>query len=294
MTEPRTETEALEQRITDALVTIRRDHPLLLPTRPSGARLGNKGKAALIKHADDDERSDDIDALTRRIDASHHVTVMVNGWVREIVEDFNVTATRPDGFDIPQMCDFLIRWAGRCAEHEAAGDMAEELEDQVGRIREHVPELIVRHEDYRPQPTRRLIGRCTEEIEHEDEAIHACAGRVFAYPDGDGTDTDDHDVDDPWAVCERCGSKAVVSVWQKWMFPEVAEQSSDAVEKMRDRVLSVEEVLNLAHREFGKPAKRQALWHWVSRGQLEPIDRNAKPHTFRLGDVVDFLAEKVG
>ena len=27
--EPRTETQALEQRITDALVTIRRDHPLL-------------------------------------------------------------------------------------------------------------------------------------------------------------------------------------------------------------------------------------------------------------------------
>lgn len=293
MTEPRTETQALEQRITDALVTIRRDHPLLLPTRPSGARLGNKGKAALIKHADSDERGDDIDALTRRIDASHHVTVMVNGWVRLAAEDFSITETLPDGFDVVAMCSFLERWAQRCSWHAAAEDMAGELEGLVASIREFVPDLV-RLEDYRPQPTRRLIGRCTEEIEHEDGAIRPCAGRVFAYPDGDGTDTDDHDVDDPWAICERCGSKAVVSVWQKWMFPEVAEQSSDAVEKMRDRVLSVEEVLNLAHREFGKPAKRQALWHWVSRGQLEPIDRDRKPHTFRLGDVVDFLAAKVG
>lgn len=288
-----TDTQILEQRITDALVTIRRDHGLLLPTRPAGSMPGLKRSASLIKHADDSERGDDIDMLTRRIDASHHVTVMVNGWVRLAAEDFDITETLPDGFDVVAMCTFLERWAQRCSWHAAAEDMVQELEDQVAIIRQYVPELV-RIEDYRPQPTRRLIGRCTEEVEHEDETISACAGRVFAYPDGDGSGTDEHDVNDPWATCERCGSRAVTSVWQKWMFPEVAEQASDAVEKMRDRVLSVDEVLNLAHREFGKPAKRAALWHWVSRGQLEPIDRDAKPHTFRLGDVIDFLAAKVG
>lgn len=290
------ETQQLEDRITKALVTIRRDHPLVLPTRPSGSALsGVRGRAALIKHADMDERGDDIDALTRRIDTSHHITIMLNGWVRLVAEDFDVTATLPNGADVEQMCDFLIRWAERMSEHEAALDMAEEVEGLVARIREHVPELILRDEDYRPQPVRRLIGRCTEEVERSDETMCPCQGRVFAYPDGDGL-ADDHDVDDPWAICERCGSRAVVSVWQRWMFPEVAAEV-DGVEvaaKMRDRVLTGDEVLNLAHREFGKPAKRAALWHWVSRGQLTPIDPNTKPHTFRLGDVVDFLAAKVG
>lgn len=286
-----TQTQHLEQRITQALVTIRRDHPLVLPTRPSGSAVGGvRGRAALIKHDDRSERSDDIDALTRRIDASHHVTVMVNGWVRLAAEDFDVTATLPNGFDVPDMCTFLLRWAQRCSWHPAAEDMAAELDDLVQVIREFVPDLIEDEADYRPVLTRRLIGRCTEQIEGEDEVIGTCAGRVFAYPDGDGGA--DHDSDDPWATCERCGSRAVVSVWQRWMFPEVAKEAE--VAKMRDRVLTVAEVLTLAHKEFGKPATKQALWHWVSRGQLKPIDPSTKPHTFRLGDVVDLLAEKVG
>ena len=293
MAEFLTDTQVLEQRITEALVTIRRDHALLLPTKPTGSMPGLKRSASLIKHADDAERSDDIDGLTRRIDSSHHVTHVINAWVRLVLTDAHVTETAPDGFSVPSMCTFLERWARWVSGHEAAEDMADELEGLVALIRQYVPELL-RHEDYHPQPIRRLIGRCTEEIEHEDETISPCAGRVFAYPDGDGTEMDEHNADNPWATCERCGSRAVVSVWQQWMFPEVAEQTSDVMEKMRDRVLTVEEVLNLAHREFGKPTSKQALWHWVSRGQIAPINPNTKPHTFRLGDVIDLLAAKVG
>lgn len=284
-----TQTQHLEQRITEALVTIRTDHPLVLPLRPGAVRFGTIGRASLIKHSDLDERGDDIDVLTRRIDTSHHVTIMVNGWVRLVAEDFTITETLPDGADVVDMCTFLERWAQRCSWHAAAEDMADELEGLVQSIREFVPELTTL-EDYKPALVRRLIGRCTEQIEDEGEVIGTCAGRVFAYPDGDGAE--DHDVDDPWAACERCGSRAVVSVWQRWMFPEVAKEVE--AQKMRDRVLSGDEVLNLAHKEFGKPAKRAALWHWVSRGQLAPIDRDKKPHTFRLGDVVDFLAAKAG
>ena len=285
-----TQTQHLEQRITEALVTIRTDHPLVLPLRPGAVRFGTIGRASLIKHSDLDERGDDIDVLTRRIDTSHHVTVMVNGWVRMVAEDFDVTATLPNGADVPAMCAFLERWAQKCSWHPAAEDMAEELEGLVGDIRQWVPPVV--EEGHKPEPIRRLIGRCTEETEGEGEVIGTCAGRVFAHPSGDGTGTDDHDKDDPWAACERCGSRAVVSVWQKWMFPEVAREME--AQKMRDRVLTVAEVLTLAHKEFGKPATKQSLWHWVSRGQLTPVDPTTKPHTFRLGDVVDLLASKVG
>lgn len=284
-----TETQHLEQRITDALVTIRRDHPLILPKHPAGSSLsGIRGRAALIQHADDSERGDDIDVLTRRIDASHHVTVMVNGWVRLAAEDFTITETLPDGFDVPSMCTFLERWAQRCSWHAAAEDMADELEGLVTTIREFVPQLHT-EETYQPAPIRRLIGRCTEQVEGADETIRPCAGRVFAYPDGDGLP--DHDSDDPWATCERCGSRAVVSVWQRWMFPEVAQEVEP---KMRDRVLTAEEVMTLAHREFGRPMTHRALQHWITRGLLHAIDPAADAPTFRLGDVVDALARKVG
>ena len=287
-----TQTQHLEQRITEALETIRTDHPLVLPLRPGAVRYGTIGRAALIKHSDLDERGDDIDVLTRRIDTSHHVTVMVNGWVRLVAEDFEVTATLPNGADVPAMCAFLERWAQRCSWHPAAEDMASELEGLVGDIRQWVLALV-ELSTYKPEPIRRLIGRCTEQIKDAGEVIGTCAGRVFAYPDGDGTE--DHDGDDPWATCERCGSRAVVSVWQKWMFPEVAEQvEGDAAAKMRDRVLTAEEVMTLAHREFGKPMTVRALKHWVSRGLLAAIDPAAKALTFRLGDVVDALNEKVG
>lgn len=285
-----TETQALEDRLLKSLETIRLDWPHLLPTKPGGQRMGRRGKAALIKHPDNDPRGDDLDALTRRLDTAHHVTHVINSWVRLIASDAHVTQTLPNGFDVEDMCVFLERWSRWASGHEAAQDMAAELDAASAAIREFVPPAMEPSEYLRTKPAERMtIGRCTEEIEHEDGSLKACAGRVQAYPQGDGV-PDEHNPDDPWATCERCGSRAVVSVWLQWMFPEVAAETAG----LRDRVLTVDEVISLAKREFGRPVSRQAVWQWVSRGLLEPVDRSTKPHVFRLGDVVDVLAAKAG
>lgn len=285
-----TETQALEDRITQALALIRCDWPLLMPTCPPGGSVAaRKGPASLITRSDDDKRGDDLDANTRRVDASREVVQCLNSWTRMVVQENSLTATVPDGFDASDMARFLQRWARWLSEHDAGPDAVDELEDHVQVIRLFVPP-VMSHADYREPIVRRLIGRCTEQREHEDGTIRACGGRVYAYPDGDGVD--EHDRDDPWATCQRCGSRAVVSVWQRWMFPEVEDEQ--AYTKAAQRIVSEVEVMTLAHREFGKPMTRRALKHWVTRGLLEPIDPTAEPLTFRLGHVVDALSVKAG
>lgn len=346
-----TQTQHLEQRITEALVTIRREWPAMMPVGAPSKAPGGGAKSALITADDDADTGHDIDAMSRLVSARREVANELAVWCKTVIEDANVTAppircdrverepatltwpkrgpvpieqtcrvcrcgrTTPlidghlhwlDGGDVPDMCTFLERWTKWLSGHAEAEDAADRIAGCASgcEARELVKShscdgLVHKVERHTPPPiadraplARRLIGRCTEQVERDDESIRPCAGRVFAYPEGDGIDVDGHDVDDPWATCERCGSRAVVSVWQRWMFPEVAQEMTDS--RLRDRVLSGDEVLNLAHKEFGKPAKRAALWHWVSRGQLAPIDRDKKPHTFRLGDVVDFLAAKAG
>lgn len=285
-----TQTQALEDRITRALKTIRDDWPLLIPTGPAPVTLSiGSGKASRIKRDDHDDRGDDIDPTTRRVSASHEVVCNLNSWTRLVVDEQELNATLPNGADASSMATFLMRWAGFLAAHPASEDATSELEEQVQVIRLFVPPATTM-EEYRPTPVRRLIGRCTEQREHEDQTIRACGGRVYAYPDGDGVD--EHDSGDPWATCQRCGSRAVVSVWQRWMFPEVEDEQ--AYTRSVDRVLSEVEVMTLAHREFGKPMTRRALKHWVTRGLLEPIDPTAERLTFRLGHVVDALAAKTG
>lgn len=285
-----TETRRLEERITRALVTIRDEAPMIVPRRPAPVTLSFVGRASLIKHADDDERDDDIDGLTRRVDALQEIHLLVNSWTRLVVEDANVTATIPDGFDLRQMCDFLIRWSRWVSGHEAAPDMADELESCVAGIRRFVPELKDRDAYLASQPPLRYgIGRCPVEREVEDDGAlvqRVCGGKVYAYPDDDGEDERDFEERrvDPWAICSTCGHRAVVSYWQRLMFPEVAEEM-----RRVDRVLTMDEVITFAHKEYGRRVSKQAVWQWVSRDKLKAVDPTTKPHTYRLRDVIDTL-----
>lgn len=290
--EPRTETQALEQRITQALITIRREWDAMLPVGAPGRSPGGPGRAVGIAgdntppeydsqgrpywRSDHADTNLDIDPTTTLVALRRAVLDSLNGWTRVIMNDRPVTKALPDGLSVPSMCDFLARHAQWMSGHEAALDMASEVADLARECSRYGPPPIVE----KAIPRTYTIGSCPLDIGEGERST--CSGRVIAYPE-----FTDHDAD-PWAQCSRCGERAVASVWEKWMFPEAVEGAA------RDRPLTIGEVVTLAHREFGKPVTKRAIWHWVSRGQLEPIDRSAKPHTFRLGDVVDFLAAKVG
>lgn len=305
-----TETARLEDRIVAALKTIRQEWDHMLPVGAPAVRLGGGARAVgIVADYSEPERpaggavfwladhSDarDVDVTTRLVSVRRDVQDRVNSWSRVVAEDRPVTKALPDGTDVRGMCDFLERHARWMSGHDAAPDMADELEVLVASIAGIVTPEMSQDEYLRTKPAERLlIGHCTEEREREDLQIKPCRGRVFAYPEGENG-VDEHDPDDPWAMCERCGSRAVVSVWLRWFFPEVvAEMERAEAGALRDRALGMSDVISLAKREFGKPVTQQAIWQWVSRGELHPIDRTTKPHTFRLGDVVDLLARKVG
>lgn len=292
MSEVRTEAQAVEERLLEALTTIRDEAPMMLPDGPGAVTYG-VGRAALITLDDDDERDGDIDGLTRRADAMVGVTATINAWSRLVVEDAHVTETIPDGRNLTAMCEFLIRWARWMSGHAAAWDMVDELDACVGTIRRFVPQAMSQ-DDYlasRP-PMRYRIGRCPVEREVEVDGHlvqRACGGKVYAHPDD--CEDDDRDLElrrvDPWATCMACEYRAVVSHWQRLMFPEVEVEMRRA-----DRALTVEEVITLAHKQYGIRVSKQAVWQWVRRRQIQPIDSTTKPYTFRLCDVIDTLTAK--
>src|SRR5699024_12485264 len=67
MTEFMTDSQILEQRITDALVTIRREWPHMMPRSASGSRPGGGAKSAQITADDDADTGIDSDRTNRPV-----------------------------------------------------------------------------------------------------------------------------------------------------------------------------------------------------------------------------------
>lgn len=261
--EPRTETQALEQRITDALVTIRREWPALIPARPSAGIPGGVDKTATITA--DDHRKDgrwhvlgdgfnDVDPPTRLATLKRTAADVLNGWSRVVMEDRPVESALPDGSSPVSMCLFLERHAQWMSGHEAAHDMADEVE-QIARAAK-------RYTTPTP-PTSWKIGDCPLSVEVDGEMV-TCGGSVRYredYRDKDG---------EAMPKCSRCGEEAVVSWWEDRMYdhPELR------------RMLTYDDVAMLAHRILGRPVQRHTVKMWASRGVIKPSgERDEKGRT---------------
>ena len=313
MTEVRTEAQAIEERLLEALTTIREEWDHMLPDGPPAQRPGGARSVGIVADGSDpvwDDRKgrwlwpadshgddSDLDRTTRVIAARQYVQKQLVMVVRTIFDEFDVTAVRLDASDIPGMCEFIGRWAARLvAESGEAEDCVERLTgcaqgcDVKGIDRDHsctgaaaIVQRYGRPEETWSATARILtIGRCPADVGEGERK--ACGGKVvaqLAWSD---------DQPDPWAECQRCGERAVASVWERWMFPEVEVESTPAA----DRLLTIEEVVTLARRQFGIAATKGGVYQWVSRRRLHPVDRGAKPLTFRMGDVVEYLSERVG
>ncbi len=271
-----TQTQRLEQRITEALVTIRREWPALRLGPPS-SNPGGGAKSAQIT-ADDHKRGEwhvlgdnvvDVDAMTRCSALRRTVTDVLNGWSRVIVEDRimptlehmtaqeireYLTKVAPRGDHAPAMCVFLERHAQWMSGHEAAEDMA----DEVAGLAKGVTRFT--------QPQRREwinLGSCPLEVEADTDdglAMVVCAGQVRAWP----RETDDDG--QVMARCRRCGIEAVTSWWESRMF-------DDAELKV---MLTAEEVVTFVHRAYGKVIKSVTVRQWDKRGVIEPAGHDDK------------------
>ena len=296
MTEHLTETQIIEERITRACVTIREAWPHMLPVGVPGKRPGGGSRSTLITAGDDDLTDADIDAITALVALRRETTTELARWAWTIVRDHDITETVPNALDVVEMCTFIERWAQWLSWHWEGPEAADRLGGcapgcqaqeaaPLGHSCEGLAQRCSRYdlppETDKATPRTLVIGTCPRDVGQGEPKV--CGGKVTAWPE-----FTDHDAD-PWATCARCGERAVASVWERWMFPEVASEVA-----MRDRTLTAEEVITLAHRQFGRPVTKQAIWHWVARDQLSPVDPDAKPHRFRMGEVVDLLAKKVG
>ena len=247
--EPRTETQALEQRITDALTTIRREWEHMMPTGPAPIRYG-VGRQARITADDHAETTADIDGDTRLVSLRREVVDCLNGWSRVVMEDRPVTEVLPDGLSAVSMCTFLERHAQWMSGHGAAEDMAGEVE----RLARNVKAVT--------QPQRREwinLGSCPLEVEAETDdglVMQTCAGQVRAWPRE--TDEDGQVM----ARCRRCGTEAVASWWERQMF-------DDAELKV---TLTDAEVVTFVHRAYGKVITQATVRQWVKRKIIQPSD----------------------
>lgn len=248
MTEPRTETQQLEDRITQALVTIRREWPHMMPVGAPGRAPGGPGQAARITADDHSKATTDIDPATRLVSLRREVVDCLNGWSRVVMEDRPVTKALPDGRSAVSMGTFLERHAQWMSGHRAAEDMADEVATLARKVKAFT------------QPQRREwinLGSCPLEIEDDTDdglAMVTCGGQVRAWP----RHTDEGG--QVMARCRRCGTEAVASWWERRMF-------DDAELKV---TLTDAEVVTFVHRAYGRVITQATVRQWVKRKILSP------------------------
>lgn len=245
MSEPRTETQRIEDRITAACQTIRREWDAMLPSGPGPVRYG-VGKAARITAADQSDAEHDVDAITRLVSFRREVVELLNSWARVIVEDRDVRKALPDGRDALGLADFIERHAQWMSGHEAAEDCADELHALAGKV----------HRTTHPSRKEWIsLGECPLEHEFEPErGMETCRGNVRAWPRHEDRDGE------VMAKCRRCGTEAVAAWWERKMFSDEELKAT----------LTDAEVVTFVHRVYGKVITQATVRQWVKRQVISP------------------------
>jgi len=194
-------------------------------------------------HLDTDE---DIDRLSRIVSLRRHAADILNGWSRVVMEDRPVRTALPDGSSVPSMAAFLVVHAQWMSGHESA----EDCRDELGKVASKVKAIT--------SPTRKewiSLGSCPIETEFDPErGIEVCAGQVRAWPRAEDREGE------VMAKCQRCGTEAVASWWERQMFtdPELRQWLTDA------------ELVPFLHSTFGIVVKENTIRQWVRRDVLKP------------------------
>ena len=262
------ETREIEERITTALATIRREWDHMIPTGAPGRRPGSGSQSARITAHDHADTGADIDPATRLVSLRRYVRDQLNAWSRVVMEDRPVTKALPDGGHVPNMCRFLHTHAQWMSGHEAAEDMAGEVE------------TLARSVKALTQPERRewiSLGSCPLEQEFDPETgAEVCGGQVRAWPRAEDRDGE------TMARCRRCGVEAVATWWEGQMFsdPELRQWLTD------------DEVVGLVHRTYGMVVTRDTIRTWVRRGVLQASSTDERGRRTFARDAVVFALDR--
>ena len=275
---PRTETQALEQRITQALETIRREWGHMLPVGPAPIRYGT-GKQSRITADDHAATTTDIDATTRLVSLRRQAVDTLNGWTRVIMEDRPVTKALPDGQSATSMATFLERHAQWVSGHEAAPDMAEEVE------------ALAREVKRTTSPEGRdwiTLGTCPIEMEvldDEDQPVMAeCGGQVRAWPLGIEDPTIKEQRKAKLPTCQRCGLEADVHWWYREMYGQHGVS----------HLVTVDELIGVIAVRLEYVATRDQVRQWKHRGKITTAGKDSKGRTlYRHDTVVDAIADDI-
>lgn len=256
-------TADVETSIKTALATITNLWDMLIVSaHPSGIALGHRtgGKPSrgIPKHdpltdplgvkVEDDhlDTDEDIDRLTRVVSLRRFATDVLNGWSRVVQEDRPVTTALPDGSHVPGMAKFLTIHAQWLSGHDSAEDVVEELQKVANKVTAIT------------NPTRKewiSLGSCPIECEFDPAAgLEVCGGQVRAWPRAEDREGE------CMARCQRCGTEAVASWWERQMFtdPELRQWLTDA------------ELVPFLHSTFGVVVKEATIRQWVRREVLKP------------------------
>lgn len=298
-----TESQHLEQRITQALVTIRREWDAMMPTGAPGKRPGGGAKSTLITAADDDDTGHDIDRATRLVSLRRDVTTELVQWCRLVIQDRPVTATSVDGSDVPGMCVFLERHAQWLSGHRDAEEAADriagctsdcEARDLVAShscaglvhaVRKHTPPPVV---ERARKPRPRHIGTCPLlwEAETDDGQLEMreCGGDVRAFPTPYTDPTRAEQVAQPLPTCDKCGTAATVDWWYREMYGEHGVS----------HLVTVDELITVIAVRLEYVATRDQIRQWKHRGKIAGVDKDSKGRTlYRHDDVIAAIESEV-
>ena len=266
--------QQIEGRLISALATIATvwDRMLEPPSRRPGQRTNGTG----ITLPDTAEEADDTPRHVQVIDARRDVTDTLRGWCQVTVETHDVQHGIPPGTDAPSMARFLTRWSYLLAEHEAAIDLLDEIEAARATVEKWAPPQQPPPVGWQPRRRTMKLGACPLMWQDPDETDdQPCPGVLLGDEEG-------------WVTCTRCGTRAVADWWEA----QIAGHGDDT--PVEERTVTAEQIVDLARTEFGQRIKPDAVWQWVRRNRLAPIDNNTKPHRYPLRDVVVLLMRKAG
>lgn len=268
MTEVRTEAQAIEERLLEALTTIRACWGAMLPKAAPVQRIGGGSRSTRITLADDDSRGGDIDPTTRLVSLRREAMDLLNSWSRVVMEDRPVERALPDGRDVLAMVAFLETHARWMSGHEAGRDCADEVTVLARTIRAVV---------LPPRRDTMLLGACPLEVLDEETGVMArCTGKVRYREDHRDA------AGEAMPTCSGCGVEAVVAWWEERMFDDVELRVS----------LTDEEVVAFIHRAFGQVIQQATVRQWVRRGWLVPSGERDGRRTFDRAAVVFALDRK--
>jgi len=172
------------------------------------------------------------DILDKRLQCRTRLTK----WSWVVVRDRDLHTENLSIWDVPAMCDLLIRHADWLSETEDGPIAVWELEASARDLRGIAA------------PPRRdwmSLGICPLIIEAEGEPM-GCTGTIRAYPEAD-------------PYCDSCGTVDVVSWWERMQFPEMDELA---------RLVTAPELVAFVHKQFGRRIQEPTIRKWVQRGWI--------------------------